>query len=300
MKKYLILLVFLCSVPSLSLALAEYNPQGVGGGNPDVHIKADGTIALRSARVEQIAGSTLYIVTKWGPLIMSFTMKTDGTTMVTKRYGGSTIVSQIKMGDYLDIDGEFFAGSDFFGISAKKIKDWSLQEEAGTFSGVITEVNSGGTFTLRTTQNPTLIVKVSTTTTILKGTMTIPFERLQKADTIPLITGVYDYSKNVLTAAKIAVYQSRTDFLPRNFEGTLKQISSPTVPSTLVVTVGGIDYTVNVNEKTLVQKKNKSIGQLARFVAGDSVRFYGSMREEEKILRDALVIDVEVLRNLSL
>jgi hypothetical protein len=66
------------------------------------------------------------------------------------------------------------------------------------------------------------------------------------------------------------------------------------------VTVSGVDYTVKISDKTPVQKKNRAPGQLTRFVAGDTIRFFGAVREEEKTLQDALVVDAEVLRNLSL
>ena len=283
-------------------AVNDYNPQSVGAGNPEVHIKSDGTITFRSGRVDQIVGNTFYLGAKWGSLAMRFTMKTDARTAVTKRYGGSALVAQIKVGDYLDVEGEFFVGSDFFGVDALRVKDWSLQEEAGTFSGVVMEVNSEERFVLRTPQNQTISVRLSTSSavSIKKGAVTIPFGRLKKGDAIPVVSGVYDYAQNLLTADRIVVYQSKADFTAQNLEGTLKQIVSAKIPATFIVTVGGVDHTVKLSEKTAVLKKNRSAGELTRFVVGDTIRFYGPLREEEKTLNDILMVDAEIVRNLSL
>ncbi len=57
---------------------------------------------------------------------------------------------------------------------------------------------------------------------------------------------------------------------------------------------------LKISDKTPILKNNKSIAQIARFVVGDTIRFYGAVREEEKTLTDALVVDAEVVRNLSL
>ncbi len=305
MKKGLLfglLLFFVFPVFSFALPANEYIPETVGAGKPELHIKPDGTLVLKSGKVDQIAGSTLYIGIKWGTLQMRFTMKTDSRTAVTKRYGGTVSVAQISVGDYIDVEGEFFEGSDFFGVQALKVKDWSLQEEAGTYSGVITEVTPDQRFMLRTPQNQTITVGLSTSSalSIKKGSISVPFGRLQKGETVLRASGVYDYARNVLTADTISVYQGKTEFLPRNFEGTLKQMSAPTIPATIVVTVSGKDYTVRISEKTPLLKKNKNTAQLARFVVGDTIRFYGAVREEEKTLQDALVVDAEVVRNLSL
>ncbi len=302
MHKGLIIVIGLLflAFPAPSFAAAiTYNPASVGAGNPELHIRTDGTVTLRSARVDQIAGTTFYIGVKWGDLPVRFTMKTSAKTSVTKRYGGSAAVSQISVGDYLDVEGEFFVGSDFFGVEALRIKDWSLQEEAGVFMGVITEVNPAS-FLLRTTQNQTIAVRMASSSTIRKGSVSIPFGLLQRGDAILRAAGTYDYATNVLTATELVTFQPKTEFAPRNYDGVLKEVRSAQLPATLIVTVGGADYTVMVSEKTEVLKKNRTTAQLARFVAGDALRFYGALREEEKTLQDARVVDAEVVRNMNL
>ncbi len=303
MKRVLATGFFLLALPLIGFAaVSNYAPQSAGAGNPELHISADGVISLKSGRVDQIVGNTFYLGLKWGELPMRFTMKTSSSTIVIKRYGGRAAVSQITIGDYLDAEGEFFVGSDFFGMDARKVKDWSLQEELGTYSGVITEVQPDEKFTLFTTQRQTISVRLATSSavSIKRGEVTIPFGRLRKGDVALLISGVYDYSRNLLTADRILIYQNKADFAARNFEGVLKQIVSAQLPATLIVVVGGVDHTVRLSEKTAVLKKDRSAAQLARFVVGDTVRFYGPLREEEKTLQEVSVIDAEIVRNLNL
>ncbi|KKW20749.1 MAG: hypothetical protein UY62_C0042G0016 [Parcubacteria group bacterium GW2011_GWF2_50_9] len=280
----------------------DYNPQSAGAGKPELHIGADGTILIKSGRVDQIVGNTFYLGLKWGELPMRFTMKTDARTGVTKRYGGNATVSKINMGDYLDVEGEFFVGSDFFGVQALRVKDWSLQEESALFSGVVLELNPSEELTLRTLQGQTISVRLATSSAakVIKGSVTIPFGRLKRGDAILSASGIYDYARNLLTAESIVAYQNKANFAARNFEGTLKQIVSADIPATLIVAVGGVDHTVRLAKGAAALKKNRSAAELRRFVVGDTVRFYGPIREMEKTLNDVIVVDAEIVRNLNL
>lgn len=292
--------MFLAGAGAASALVNEYNPESVGAGKPEVHIKQDGMMTIRAGKVDQMVGNTFFLKLKWGQLPMRFTMKTDTKTEVRKRYGGQAAVAQIKVGDYLDAEGEFFVGSDFFGLTARSVKDWSLQEESEMFSGTIVEMNPGGIFMLRNPLGKNILVRSATSTIIRKGPVSIPWSRLSKNDTVLLADGVYDYSTNTLTASQIVVFQQKTAFIPRNYEGTLKRMESQQPPTFFIVSVGGADYTVRLSEKTTVLKKDRFAAQLARFVVGDTVRFYGPLREEENILNDALIVDAEIVRNLNL
>jgi hypothetical protein len=278
--------------------LGEYKPQSAGAGPPEIHINADGTIQVKSARVDQIAGTTFYVGVKWGQFPMRFTMKTDSKTSVTKRYGGTASIASLSIGDYIDVNGEFFFGSDFFGITARSVKDYSLTEEAESYSGTIVELGDRSLVLKTPLKNITVIA--GSGLVIKKGTIEIPWGRLRTGDTVPLVDGVYDYAKNTLTAATMVVYYANTELRPRNYEGSLKSIDGTSLPTNLVVTVGGVDYTVYLSPSTPVFAKNKKPTVLGRFVTGDTIRFYGSLKESDKLLADQYVVSAEVVRNLSL
>ncbi len=295
---FLLLLLSLGVLPASAL-IGSYNPVAAGAGKPEVHIKPDGTMTIGGGKVDQVLGNTLFVMLQWGELPMRFTMKTNGETAVTKRYGGTATVPQIQVGHYITANGDFFVGSDFFGLTARQIKDWSLQEESETYSGKITEVGADGVFTLQA-PSKTLKLWLLNSAVIKKGTVVIPASRITVGDSIVLADGVYDYASNTLTASSVVIFQARTDFLPRNYQGTLKSVGGTTLPATLVVTVGGVDYTVSVSAGASVLGNKRKPVLLARFVVGDTVRFYGTLREAEKTLRDERIVDASVLRNLNL
>ena len=276
-----------------------YDPVSAGAGKPEVHIIADGMMNVRGARIDQMVGTTFFLTLKWDDFPMRFIMKTDEKTRVTKRYGGTADVSQFKLGDYLDAAGEFFVGSDTFGMTARQVKDWSLQEESETYSGKILEIVADGLFTLQTPRK-TVTLRIPSDASIKKGTVVIPLGRVMKGDSVALADGVYDYASNILTATSVVIFQSRAEFLPRNFQGTLKSIGGGAFPISLVVTVDGTDYTASITAATALLSKNRGSILLARFVPGDTVRFFGALRESEKTLRDERIVDVQVLRNLNL
>ena len=300
-KQALSLGVFLALLPVFALAAlpGEYRPEAAGAGKPELHINADGSMSAKSVRVEQIAGTTIYLSMRWGQFPMHFTMKTDAKTTVKKRYGGTASVSAVKIGDYLDIEGEFFVGSDFFGLNARTVKDWALQEESGSFTGTILEI-AGSTFTLQTPTKNLITVVPSPSIDILKGSVAIPWDRLRKGDTVTLADGIFDHSKNTLTASHLTIFQSKEDFKPKNFQGTLKTMAGTAIPTSMVVTVSGTDYTVLLSESTKILQNNKKPAILGRFVIGDTIRFYGAVKESDKLLTDALVVPADAVRNTSL
>ncbi|TSC57421.1 MAG: hypothetical protein Greene041679_328 [Parcubacteria group bacterium Greene0416_79] len=288
------------SAHSVSALAFDYAPERVGAGKPEVHIKRDGAVSIRSARAAHLVGTTLYLQLSWGQLPMRFLMKTSGQTQVTKKYGGASSVVSIKVGDYLDVDGDFFVGSDLFGVEAKQVKDWSLQEESETFSGQIAALLPAAAFTLRTREGKEILVQPATTSIILKGSVVISQNRLAVGDAVLFADGVYDYAHNTLAAARMAVFQDKRQFLARNYEGILMGIDTVASPSVMQVSVGGVLYRVSLGEKTVVQKRNKEAAELARFVAGDTVRFFGPLEEAAYTLRDERAVDAEVVRNLNL
>ena len=99
MQKGLLLGLFFLAFPAFAFAVNDYNPHSVGAGNPELHIKADGTASIKSGKIDQVVGTTFYLGLRWGGIPMRFTLKTDAGTKVTKRYGGGASTSQIGVGD---------------------------------------------------------------------------------------------------------------------------------------------------------------------------------------------------------
>ena len=135
---------------------------------------------------------------------MRFTMKTDGKTTVVKKYGGVATVASLKVGHYIDVDGDFFYGSDFIGLTGRAVKDYSLTEESESYSGKIIELSDSNLVLMAPAQNITVVPASSLV--ITKGSVNIPWSRLRVGDTVALADGVYDYAKNTLTASKMLIF----------------------------------------------------------------------------------------------
>ena len=140
----------------------------------------------------------------------------------------------------------------------------------------------------------TTTVRVGASTPIKKGARSVLFTDIAVGDKVLSVSGTYDYETGVLTATALEIFQDKTIFTPRNFEGTLKSISGTTLPATLVVTVAGTDYTVYLAKGASVLKKNRSAATLGRFVVDDAVRFYGAIRQA-----NFTEVDAEVVRDLN-
>jgi hypothetical protein len=137
-------------------------------------------------------------------------------------------------------------------------------------------------------------VQIGTSTVIKKGARTIYLSEILKGDKILSVDGAYDYKTNVLSATNIQVYQDKSVFLTRNFQGTLKSISGTSLPVTAVINIDGINYDVYFANGSTVLNNAKAPTSLSRFVVGDTVRFNGTVRE-----MNLSQIDATVFRDLN-
>jgi hypothetical protein len=114
-------------------------------------------------------------------------------------------------------------------------------------------------------------------------------------DTITKASGDYDLPTKTLNANSVTTFVDPLYYKPKNFQGTLKEVLGTTLPASLKVSVDGKIYTVNLTTKTSVWNTLRNSVSLSRYVAGDTVRIYGAIREV-----DEPIIDAEIVRNISL
>ena len=65
--------------------------------------------------------------------------------------------------------------------------------------------------------------------------------------------------------------------------------------SKITVTLGGKDYDIKLDNKTVLLNVKRNTLSLKRFVAGDDIKLYGATSESAP-----MTITAEVVRNLSL
>ncbi|MEK7628016.1 MAG: hypothetical protein AAB421_01195 [Patescibacteria group bacterium] len=262
----------------------------------ELHIKADGTIVATNVVVRQKSGSNLFSRMTWGEAVYArLVVLTKDTTVVTKAYGERATKDDIREGDVLDVEGKLVGADGSITIDATSVRDHSLLKESKVISGIVKSIDgSAHSFILPNAEFKDTTVMVTSTTTIQKGARSIGFGELTPGSKIISVSGVYSYPTNTLSAMHVEVHQDKLIFTPKNFQGKLKEIIGTSLPTTLVVTVEGTDYTVYLSATTSVLNGAKAKTTLSRYELGDTVRFYGAIRPV-----NLSEIDAEIVRDID-
>jgi hypothetical protein len=228
-------------------------------------------------------------------MFVRVTVVSTPETTLSRAYGEVATASDFKVGDLVDVEGKLSSGEGVLTVSPKSIRNVSLVRAEKQFAGVVTNVVVGDNrIELSRSKDTPITIQLSATTTITKGVRTIALSDIAKGDNIVNAIGEYDYSTKILKATSIEVYQDPKVFAPRNFQGTLQSLSASTLPTVATVLIDGTVYTVHLSTKTAVLNNAKKPANLVRFVVGDTVRLYGSIRKDS-----LTTIDAEVIRDLA-
>lgn len=231
----------------------------------------------------------------WDNVFIRITILTNEKTDISKKYGEKATVFDIKDGDIINVEGNLPNSSDTLNVQATKIVDLSLEKEGKELSGkIISMATSSPGFTIKSSKGNIVGVNILDNTIMTKGARVITWNELVPGDNILSIKGTFDYANSTIDAVNIDVYQDKSVFKERNFQGSLISISGTTLPVTAVVQTEGKQYTVYFPATAEILNKAKSKTTLTRFVAGDSIRFYGAIKKTN--LNE---IDAEILRNLN-
>ena len=260
----------------------------------EIHVTKDGKASVSSAKMMQQAGNTFYARLYWGDAFVRLTIKTNSTTKFFRATGEATTIAEIKDGDLLDVSGELQSQSDTLTLIARTIKNSSVQKEQATLSGEVTAINpSIRQFTMNNKERGFITVNTSTTTEFIKGSRTLDIEHVRIGDRITKTSGDYDIPSRTLTATSVTTYIDTALYKPRLFVGKLAEIHSAT--TSIKAMVNDTLFTVFINDKTEIMRNNRSATTLQRFIAGDTIRFYGTRREA-----DDPIVDAEIIRNTNL
>lgn len=261
----------------------------------ELSILPSGELSVKRLTVLQLAGKNLFARANWGTAFIRVTVLVNDSTKITKSHGDPGVLSDLKVGDVLDVDGTLSSSAESIIVGATAIRNTSADVAQKSVSGKIISVNGSAlTMVVSDSTLGQVTVAVPASVPITKGARSIEFSDIGAGDRVVSASGMYDYQSNTFTANTLEIYQDSTVFLPRNFQGTLKSISGKALPVSMVVTVDGVDYTVYFDQKATVLKKDKSAATLARFVAGDTVRFWGAIRKT-----NLTEVDGEIVRDLN-
>lgn len=260
----------------------------------ELRVDSNGIVIAKNIVVIQRAGTNLFARAVWGQAFVRLTVLSSASTTVSRKHGETMTVSAIKEGDVLDVEGALSTSADSIMVNAKSIRDISQERETKTLSGLVESVNTTElSFMLLNGSFGLTKISLSASTPITKGMRSIELTDIAPGDRVVSVSGTYDYAAGSMRANAVEIYQDKAMFQPRNFQGTLKNVSL-TTPALLGISVSGTDYTVYVPPSATILSKNRNPAALTRFVKGDTIRFWGGIRES-----NFTEIDASIVRDLD-
>ncbi len=269
------------------------------GSTLEVHITNNGKVLVRGAKVTAISGNVITANTLWGSANMVWVINSDtAKTKHVRRFGGSSTISEIAIGDFLSFQGVLVtATASPLTVDATIIKDWSNQKKNANFEGTVSSV-TGTSFLLATKKSGNVTVNTTATTSIIKK---IGDHNPEIAGVFADITvgskiqtsGVLNNLTNILDANKVVIKNQVAVIPAPQVVGVIKTIAGTTAPTTFVFTSGGIDYTAKVSATTTLFTNSNVATTLTSFVIGQNVQVFGTVNAD-------LSIDSPSIKNLSL
>jgi hypothetical protein len=272
-----------------AITIAASGPAAVGS-TLESHVNNDGSVLLRGAKITALNGATLTVTQTWGAYVATWTVVTDPSTELLRRYDGASSVTEFSVGDYVAVKGVLDASASSPTVKAIIVRDYSIQKKNASFSGTVSSVASSS-FVLATASRGNVTVVVDANTAIKEGGASTTFAAIAAGKKITLASGLFNNLTSTLQATKVDIYQNKALLSKRTFEGTLKSLTaSATPPTTLVLTVGSTDFTVNVPLNISIIGQNWLTLPLSSFVVGDKVRVYGAVQPQSMTTIDASIV----------
>lgn len=296
-RAYLSLLVFVfCAValPAHAEPLSASLNSTSGNTNSQIYVDKEGNGYFENVKVYQAVGKSFFARLVWNDGFVRVSVRTTDATKITRLDGQVVSYADIREGDMLNISGKLESGNGSITIAASAVKDISLQQRPITLAGTVkTYGTPSGGFTLTSKTRGDVLIATGTTTVFTKGSLTVSLDTLSAGDVISKVEGLYDPVTNTLQATKVVVYVDMSLFKKQTFEGTF--VSQGSEANSLQVEIKGVVHTVYVATDGKVIDKKYNPTNLARFMAGDKVRVYGT-REEVR----PTVIQASIVRNTKL
>lgn len=148
---------------------------------------------LVDAVVTAINGSSL-TVSKNGK---SYTVNTDGNTKFRRRFWGASNLGEISVNDHVNVWG-VWADDAKTTITARLIRDTSIQKRRGVFIGTISSLSSNG-FVLASKHRGNQTVTVSSSTKYIgRNEVAMSFSNLKTGDRVR-VRGLWDKTNSTIT-----------------------------------------------------------------------------------------------------
>lgn len=196
----------------LSLALLVVPVSTNALNIPSLQVNQNGNVNITSAQVVAVSGDTITSVIAFKNATSSAVIKTTASTTVSTQGGakGSTSVSSvsnIKVGDIINISGIFTGFNSALTLTASKIHNITARISIFQKSGKIESVNTANnTFVLRVKDNKGITVMTTASTTFyLANKATTTFVTAVSANGNVSVSGVLSADGTTMTAQAITV-----------------------------------------------------------------------------------------------
>lgn len=143
--------------------------------------------------LNSISGTTLSVTAN----NTIYTVRTDGSTILLRKFGGKSALAEMSPGDVLNIIGKWTDSSQTI-IQAKLIRDKSIQKRNGTFFGHVAELTSTG-WTMTTEKRGIQTVTVSSSTKFTDKREKAIFRVDVKIGDLVRVRGLWDDKLNTIT-----------------------------------------------------------------------------------------------------
>lgn len=248
-----------------------------------------GTIASMSSTATP-ATLVVTVSQSWPAIASSsLSVQVDANTIINRQYWGKSDLSQLNVGDAVQVFGQL---NDPSTLHALFIKDNSIVSD--THVGVINSIDvNAQTFVLRANANASttadLTVHATDQTKITdRAGNVLSFGALNVGDSVRVI-GILDTQSNSVLAQSIRDASQPASVLPFSFSGSLTAISSTNVPSVLSVKVTNIKpplrastsqvhslqadtIDIHVDANTKLERRGGAAMTLSDLSIGDSLR----------------------------
>lgn len=259
------------------------------GSTLEVHISNNGKTLVRGAKVTAVATNSITATTTWGANIVTWTVTTDSNTKLIRRYGGSSAMTEIAVGDFISFQGTLSSSASGMTVLAKTVKDWSIQKKNATHEGTVSSI-SGATFVIAKNNGVNVTVNTTGSTQFMKNNVAGVFADITVGAKVTA-TGIFNNLTNTLDASKVVIKITQPEAMTK--EGKIVSIAGTTAPTTFVLLANGTNYTVKISATTSVLKNNWLAASLTNFAVDNTVRVYGVVNADN-------TIDATVVRNTNL
>jgi len=244
-----------------------------GGKKPGTTINKPVTIL---GTVSSVNGASISLSAKNG----NFTVDATGAKII-RRFGAAMQVADIQVGDNLQVEGRVNSTTT---VTAKTIRDLSLQAKNGTFTGTVSSIN-GASFIMKTGKRGQQTINTDSNTIFKKNNQTASSSDLTVGAQI-MVNGVWDRTNKNVTAKTVNII---IRIVPISINGILQSING----NALTVTGNNnTTYTVDASKAKFTYKGGRK-GDLSILQANDKVQVVG------KHLNGSNDVNANMVRDLS-